>query len=225
MPAVSAPRSKNLFRGLILSEIIIPPSERVTRELELESLNPPLDIQQEFGNANPLEVEIGIGKGYFLQHAALENPDHNFLGLELRRKYLNRAKERVEKRPLPNIRLVCGEAFEFLETFLPPESVHTMHVYFPDPWPKKRHHKRRLFSTHFIELTHSLLIPGGRLLIATDHRDYWDWICEVLSGQQLLVQCKQLPQPPAGADGLTNYEIKYKREGREIYRVGYQKPK
>ena len=207
-----------------MEELIIPFQDRVSRELDLDALTPPLDLGAVFGNANPTELEIGIGKGLFLMNAAVENPDHNFIGLEIRRKYLNRARERIEKRAIENARLIHGEAFSFMEHFLTAGSLQVVHIYFPDPWPKKRHHKRRLFSPEFIQLVHGRLRPGGLFLIATDHKDYWAFIEEVLGAQTLLTPCDQLPEPPGEAEGLTNYEIKYQKEGRPIYRTGYQKP-
>jgi len=203
---------------------ILPKSERVSREIDLETAGQPIDLVAEFGNDGPVELEIGIGKGYFLQYAAAAAPEHNFIGIEIRRKYLNVARLRTEKRPIPNVRFVCGEAFSFMENHLKPESLHAVHLYFPDPWPKKRHHKRRLFSPEFIQLVFDRLVPGGLLLIATDHMGYWEHICEVLAAQTLLTRCEALPQPPQGADGLTNYEKKYLLEGRDINRIGYRKP-
>ena len=207
-----------------MEDVILPVEKRVSRELDLEDAGLPLSLKKVFGNANPVELEIGIGKGYFLMNAALCNPDRNFLGIEIRRKYLNRARQRIEKRPIENIRLVCFEAFQFMEEFLPPQSLAVIHVYFPDPWPKKRHHKRRLFSQEFLALAYRLLQPGGELLVATDHRDYWDWIKSVMEAQDLLEPSPRLPEPVEGTEGLTNYEIKYQREGRPIYRAGYRKP-
>ncbi len=207
-----------------MQDEFIPVSDRVSRELDLETLEAPLNVEAVFGNNNPLELEIGIGKGMFISNVAQVQRDSNFLGIEIRRKYLSVALERVEKRSISNVRLILGEGFEFTEKFLAPESLTTIHVYFPDPWPKKRHHKRRLFGSDFIKLVHSRLVPGGKLLIATDHADYYEWITEVLEKQTYLVKCDQLPEPPGNADGLTNYDIKYQKEGRPIHRTGYQKP-
>ncbi len=207
-----------------MERIILPVAERVSRELILEDRDQPLDLEGVFGNRNPVELEIGIGKGLFIKNAAELNPDVNYLGVEIRRKYLNKARDRIEKRHLPNVRLLCGEAFSFMEDWLPPASLTTVHVYFPDPWPKKRHQKRRLFSKAFIALVHRALTPGGLLLVATDHADYWTWIQETLAAQTLLTPCDALPEPPGEAAGLTNYEIKYQIEGRRIYRTGLQKP-
>ncbi|MDJ0837362.1 MAG: tRNA (guanosine(46)-N7)-methyltransferase TrmB [Acidobacteriota bacterium] len=207
-----------------MEEKIIPPAERINRELDLETLAAPLDLAEIFGNDNPLELEIGIGKGLFLLNEARRNPDRNYIGIEIARKYLVKARERVEKRGVPNVRFVNGEAFDFMEKFLSDESLSTIHIYFPDPWPKKRHHKRRLFSDVFIPLAHRKLKPGGLMLIATDHAGYWEWMCEVLEKQTLLVHADRMPEAPDGTAGLTNYEIKYQKEGRTIFRTGYRKP-
>ena len=207
-----------------MQETIIPAEERVSRELDLEQEARPLDFEKIFGNPHPVELEIGIGKGLYLMGAAQHLPSHNFIGIEVQRKYLNIARRRVEKRAIENARFVCAEAHGFLEERIPDERLATVHIYFPDPWPKKRHHKRRLIQAGFIDLVYRKLQPGGFLLIATDHAGYWAWICEVLESQTLLQPCGRLPAPPPGFEGLTNYEIKYKREGRDIYRTGFWKP-
>lgn len=205
-------------------EMIIPKEDRVSRELVLEELKGPLDLAQIFGNDKPVELEIGIGKGYFIRNAALATPDINFIGIEIRRKFLNLAKERVEKRPIENVRFVCGEAYSFMKEFLGPQSLSAVHLYFPDPWPKARHHKRRIFNQHFIQEAYDVLKPGGLLLVATDHKGYWEHMQEVLEAQTLLEPTNVVPEPASGTKGLTNYEIKYIIEGREIYRTGYRKP-
>lgn len=207
-----------------MTDLFLPKDQRVSRELDLDKLPKPLDLEAIFGNKHPLELEIGIGKGLYLMGAAQHMPDHNFIGIEIARKYLNMARKRIEKRPIENARLVCGEAHGFLEECLPDESLSVVHIYFPDPWYKKRHNKRRLIQKSFMELVHRKLVPGGFLLIATDHADYWEWIEAVLTNQTWLEPCDRLPTPPPGFEGLTNYDIKYKKEGRTIYRTGYRKP-
>lgn len=207
-----------------MDEIIIPKAERVSREIDPESLVGKIDWAKMFGNDHPVELEIGIGKGLFLAYAGLNQPEHNFLGIEYARKYMLMAKERVEKRPLPNVRVICTEASSFMEDHVPDESLHTIHLYFPDPWPKARHHKRRIFTPDFLKMVFNKLIPGGYFLIATDHAEYWEWMVERLDAQDFLVKCDRLPQAIEGTKGLTNYEIKYEKEGRTINRVGYQKP-
>lgn len=205
-------------------EDILPKDARVSREIDPESILGKIDWSQMFGNDNPVELEIGIGKGLFLTYAAKAQPDHNFLGIEYARKYFRMAKDRLEKRPLPNARVICTEAYSFIEDHIPDTSLHTVHLYFPDPWPKARHHKRRIFTPAFLKMVYDKLVPGGFLLIATDHAEYWEWMCERLDAQKDLVPCDRLPVAIEGTGGLTNYEIKYQKEGRVINRAGYQKP-
>ncbi|MCB1050267.1 MAG: tRNA (guanosine(46)-N7)-methyltransferase TrmB [Acidobacteria bacterium] len=206
------------------SELILPKEQRQACEIVPADCPKPLDFSVLYGYANPVELEIGIGKGYFMMTSALADPETNFLGIEYARKYLIRAIDRIEKRPIRNVRLVHTEAMTFIQEHIPDQSLRTVHLYFPDPWHKKRHHKRRIFQLNFIEQVHRILQPKGHLLIATDHADYWAWMQEVLEKQTLLNPSERLPEPPIDTEGLTNYEIKYLREGRTIYRTGYQKP-
>lgn len=207
-----------------MSDVFLPKDQRVSRELVLEEPAAVIQFTELFGNDHPVELEIGIGKGLFITRSAVNEPTTNFIGIEIRRKYLNMARARVEKRPLPNTRLICGEALGFLEGYVADNSLSVIHVYYPDPWPKKRHHKRRLFGEAFMAQVHRVLKPGGWLLIATDHAGYWEHIQEVLQNQTYLEAGDRLPEDPEGASGLTNFAIKYKEEGRESYRTGYRKP-
>ena len=168
-------------------DLIVPVAQRQVCELDLNSLKPPLDLRQVFGNPHPVSLEIGIGKGLFLMRSGLAKPQENFLGIEYARKYLNRARERIEKRPIRNVRVVHAEAMSFMQDWLIPDSLKAIHLYFPDPWPKKRHHKRRIFNQVFLEACYRLLVTQGDLLIATDHADYWAWMCDVLAKQTLFV--------------------------------------
>ncbi|PIE91219.1 MAG: tRNA (guanosine(46)-N7)-methyltransferase TrmB [Acidobacteria bacterium] len=206
------------------SDVILPPSERVSRAIELVSPPEKLNFSKLFGNDHPVELEIGFGKGLFLMGSGYAHPDINYIGIEYARKYFVKACDRIEKRPISNVRLVHGEAFFFLSEYIPDASLSKIHLYFPDPWPKSRHHKRRLFQTSFIELVYRKLTDGGFLYIATDHQGYWEWMDERLQSQRLLRKTERLPQPPlSDSFGLTNYEIKYEKEGRNIHRVVYQK--
>lgn len=214
-----------------MKELIVPAEERTSCELVPDPNQGPLSLAQIFGNDRPVELEIGIGKGLFLMRSGLAEPTRNFLGIEYARKYLNRARQRIEKRPLPNVRVVHAEAMSFIREYLGDQSLDAVHLYFPDPWPKKRHHKRRIFNLEFLRECHRILKTDGALLIATDHQDYWLWMCEVLAKQDLFSKSDRLPEPPEEAEGLgdfetaglTNYEIKYRREGRQIHRAGYVK--
>ena len=108
-----------------------------------------LDFQTVFGNTRPVEMEIGFGKGLFLLNTAISRPDVNFLGVEIERKYQLFTANRIAKRGLANVRLVCADARAFLRDCIRADSVQALHVYFPDPWWKTRHRKRRLWTPEF----------------------------------------------------------------------------
>jgi len=184
--------------------------------LELDDASdqdPVLNWEEVFGNDHPVEIEIGIGKGRFLIDAAQRLPQVNFVGVEWALKYLRIAHARSLKRRLQNIRLVRGDAREFIEFFVPSESVQAIHVYFPDPWPKKRHHKRRLVNEAFLQEVERLLEPGGRLWLTTDCAEYFEAVLELLSRSSCLVAVE------AEWQGVrTNYEEKYMAQGKMIFR-------
>ena len=168
-----------------------------------------------FGRIAPLEVEIGSGKARFLIAAARAHPDHDFLGVERSLAYFRICRDRVERSALTNAAAVRADGSRFVETALRPGSVSAFHVYFPDPWPKKKQRKRRLLDGIFLEAAASRLSAGGILRIATDHPDYGgelEALVETVAALERLAW-EDLPPPPP-----TNYELKYAREGRPIWR-------
>jgi tRNA (guanine-N7-)-methyltransferase len=175
--------------------------------------DPVLDWEAVFGNRHPVELEIGIGKGRFLIDAAQRLPDVNFVGIEWALKYLAIAHRRSLNRQLRNIRLVQGDAREFVEFFVPSGSLQAIHLYFPDPWPKKRHHKRRLFDAAFLGDVERTLQPGGRLWLATDFAEYFEVMLEVLALSRRL-EPVAVPWPGV----RTNYEDKYLAQEKPIFR-------
>jgi len=187
-----------------------------SRDLRRRALGAPLDLQ-EFGlSSGPWEVEIGFGKGrYLLERAACE-PEARFLGIEVARKYHRILVRRARRRGLENVVALHGEAQEILATSLPRGFARAVHVYFPDPWPKARHHRRRLLDPESLDLVLGVLQPGGRLYFATDHADYGEVVADVLSSYPYLELRRQDGPWPDGA--RTNYEAKYEREGRVIWR-------
>ncbi len=175
--------------------------------------DPVLDFEYLFGNANDVEVELGIGKGRFLIDAAQCNENTNYFGVEWASKYLRIAHQRCLRRQLRNVRLARADAREFVEFFLPADSIKAYHIYFPDPWPKNRHHKRRLINSEFIAEIERTLIPGGRLWMATDHVEYFEVMLEVLG------KFPRLRAVEAEWEGVpTNYEEKYQARGMVINR-------
>ncbi len=185
---------------------------------ELDEDDPVLSCNDVFGNDNPVEVELGIGKGRFLIEQAQRQPEVNFFGIEWARKYLRLALERCYKRGLTNVRLVRADAREFVEFFLPANSVQAFHLYFPDPWPKKRHHKRRLFDDAFVREITRTLREGGILRLATDHDEYFEVMVEILERADGLADVEVV------WDGVsTNYEDKFRARGKQINRRAAEK--
>jgi tRNA (guanine-N7-)-methyltransferase len=190
-------------------------------DLDLNRVGVPLQWPEIFGRSAPADVEIGSGKGKFLLDLAATQPERDFLAVERAGKYHRLCCDRAARRGLSNVRLVRTTAEDLLFRLLVGASVGRIFVLFPDPWPKKRHHKRRLIKPDVVAAMHSALIPGGRLLVKTDHEGYAEAISEVLAGA---VGFSVLDAEEAYA-GLpeTGFERKYRQQGRPIYPFALQK--
>lgn len=162
-----------------------------------------LDWAAVFSNARPVEVELGAGDGTFLVEWAAAHPEQNFLGVERLLGRLRKIDRRGRRRGLTNLRGLRLEAAYVLEWMIPPGSVATLHVYFPDPWPKKRHHKRRLVNARFVELAHRTLVADGRLHLRTDDAPYFAEMEEVFAASPLF---RQDETPPDLAACVTDFE-------------------
>jgi len=178
----------------------------------------PVDLAEIFGNARPVEVEVGTGKGTFLIARASARPEVNFLGIEQARAYAYYAADRFGRAGLENVRMACIDAGPFFRRCLGDRSIWRVHVYFPDPWPKRRHHRRRLIQPPFVEQIRRVLQIGGQLILVTDHLGYFDQIANVLHEAKGLAV---VPQPKmSDTDGElvgTNFERKYIAQGRAFY--------
>jgi tRNA (guanine-N7-)-methyltransferase len=185
--------------------------------LPAEGLPVPLEWAAVFGNDGPVEIEIGSGKGTFLVDAAAVRPDVNFLAIEVASAYAEHLRDRVRRRDLRNVRVTRAEAGRFLEEHVPPGSVRAIHLYFPDPWPKKRHHKRRLVTPAFALGAARALAPGGEIRFVSDHEEYF------AEATAALADTPGLAAAPVGdaMTDLTNYERKYRAEGRPIHRARF----
>jgi tRNA (guanine-N7-)-methyltransferase len=137
-----------------------------------------------FARALPLEVELGSGDGSFLAQWAAACPDRNFLGVERLLGRLRKLDRKAQRAELANVRLMRIEASYFLEFLLPPRSLHALHVYFPDPWPKRKHRKHRLMNERFPELASRVLTPQGVVYLRTDDADYFAQMREVFAADQ-----------------------------------------
>jgi tRNA (guanine-N7-)-methyltransferase len=177
---------------------------------------------------NPLELEIGSGKGTFLVQQAAEVPGAgvNYIGIEWSLPFWKFAADRCRRRGLENVRVVRAEAGAFVRQYVPDGCLRQVHIYFPDPWPKKRHNKRRLIQAPFLRELHRVLQAEGLIRIVTDHDDYFAWILE--HAGQVTDFFGQLPfdKPCSAAEGEvvgTNFERKYRREGRPFHAVTLRK--
>lgn len=186
----------------------------------------PLPWPAIFANEHPVEIEVGFGKGLFLLTASAACPAVNFLGIEIARKHQLFTATRLAKRQRTNVRLACIDARFFLQHCVVPASVRAVHVYFPDPWWKKRHRKRRVWTPDFAQSVEQVLRPGGRLYAVTDVAEYFTEIRATIAERTRLCPLPpaDLKEPTHDLDYLTNFERKFRQQGRAIYRATYIKP-
>ena len=192
--------------------------------LDVETLPKPIDWKQLYGNDHPVELEIGIGKGTFITEQAKARPEVNFFGIEWARFFWRYASDRLRRNGCLNARTVRAEAHFFLNEYVPDASLSVLHIYFPDPWPKKRHHKRRLIQPKFMPTVLRILKPGGRLQVVTDHQDYFEQIEPTVRESGLTIVDYNRPGSAGEGEFVgTNFERKYQREGRPFYAIAAQK--
>ncbi len=191
-------------------------------DLDLDQIGIPLQWPEIFGRDAPTDVEIGAGKGKFLNEIATAMPDRNFLAVERSRKYHALCCDRAARRGLGNVRLLRTTAEDLLFRLLAPASVANFFVLFPDPWPKKRHHKRRLFKPEVVDSLTRALRPGGRLLVKSDHEAYSQVIAEILTAA---AELRPIDADEAfAALPVTGFEHKYLAEGRSIRAFAMTRP-
>lgn len=180
------------------------------------------DFADVFGNMNPVELELGIGKGRFLIQQAESRPDVNFVGVEWASRYYRLVAKRAAKRGLNNIRILRDDAAHFIRDTVGDDCIHAVHVYFPDPWPKARHLKRRLVQPWFAREAARVLIDGGLVRLATDHPDYAVQMEEVFNADADFEQTFRAigDETP---EGVTNWEVKFRAEGRTIHKFDYRR--
>ena len=194
--------------------------------LKPEDLDGQVDFCRIFGRSGSVHIEIGSGKGTFLLNQAADQPDINFLGIEWARKYYRYSVDRIGRWSLKNVRIIRTEAAVFIADSVPAESVDCFHIYFPDPWPKKRHHKRRFICSANLEHLIRSLKQNGCIKIATDHAGYFEQIQAVLAEKSNRLEETDF-LPTAGADRGewvgTNFERKYLKAKKTIYTTAVKK--
>ncbi|MDP9121966.1 MAG: tRNA (guanine-N(7)-)-methyltransferase [Acidobacteriota bacterium] len=183
----------------------------------LDELPAPLPLDRLIPGRQMWEVEIGFGKGRYLLRRCLESRERGFAGIELVAEYHRLFVGRARRRGAANWVAVRGEALYLLAAVLPRGFAAAVHVYFPDPWPKSRHHKRRLFDPETVDLVLGLLAPGGRLFFATDFLDYGELVLALLASCPGLAVTRR--EAPWSDGPRTNYEAKYMAMGRPILRL------
>jgi tRNA (guanine-N7-)-methyltransferase len=167
-----------------------------------------LDFTKIFGNSAGVTLEIGFGSGFATAEIAQANPDKNYLGVEVHRPGIGRLLWEIEKRSLKNIRIVEYDAAAVTEKMIPACSLDAVHIFFPDPWPKKRHHKRRLIQRPFVFTLAQCLKPGGYLYMVTDWEDYAIWALEALSSCTFLKNAYENFAVPQSWRPKTKFEQK-----------------
>jgi len=190
-----------------------------------ESLSPALDAAALFGRAAPLEVEVGSGKGLFLTAASQAAPELDFLGIEVSRKYARYAASRLARQNATNAIVISGDALALFRSWFPVASLAAVHVYFPDPWWKKRHKKRRVLNEFFLRDVQRTLVKGGRLHFWTDVEEYFQSTLALIAAVTQLAGPLPVGEKPAAhqLDYRTHFERRTRLSELPVYRAEFEK--
>lgn len=201
-------KGKERLDGILLSSDFHSPPGKPSR--------PPL-----LSLPSPLEVDLGCGRGRLILARARNFPQRTFLGVDRLVRRLGKLNKHIGDEGLKNIHLVCGEALDTMEGILPPSSVERCYILFPDPWPKRKHHGRRLINNRFRDALIRVLAPGGEVQIATDHHDYFlDIVKQFQSDIRFESATPYYPTP----DERTDFELIFIQQIQSINRCAFRKP-
>lgn len=173
----------------------------------------------QFDVARPLEIEVGCGKGRFLTRRAADNPECDYLGIE---RMLGRVRSfagKCERMGLANAHVLRLEALYTFHYLLPAHGVRRVYVFFPDPWPKRKHHSHRLFGPLFLDALWKRLELGGKLEFATDHTEYFGVVCECFAADPRFRRVDPMPRP---REVWTEFETMFREKGMEVYSAAWQ---
>jgi tRNA (guanine-N7-)-methyltransferase len=185
-----------------------------------------IDFFDVFGRKNAVNIEIGSGRGTFLLNQAKVFPQIDFLGIEWASKYYKYAVDRMGRQKIGNVRIIRTEAAFFIADSIGGKTVECFHIYFPDPWPKRPHHKRRFICAENVAQMIRCLKKNGLINIATDHAEYFQWMQDVFESFTDKLKPVEFVRPAgAQSDELvgTNYERKYLKEKRPVYTIAFRK--
>jgi tRNA (guanine-N7-)-methyltransferase len=200
-------------------DVIIPPAPH-SLIYQLTSIVERLDVSGMFPLPQPLEIELGSGDGSFLANYAKLHPERNFLGVERLLGRLRKLDRKGLRGGLANLRVLRIESAYFVQYLLPPQSVSALHIYFPDPWPKRKHRKNRLINAHFTEIAHRALTPDGLVYLRTDDEDYFTQMVTVFAANSGF----RLVETPAELAGvITDFEKTFHSRGVRTLRAAYSK--
>ncbi len=187
--------------------------------VQLETILEPLKLAELFPKTQPLEVELGCGDASFLVEYARRNPQSNFIGVERLLGRIQKLDRKGRRGGLVNLRGVRIESAYFLQYLLPPHAAAALHIYFPDPWPKKKHRKHRLINESFPALARAALQPAGVVYLRTDDVDYFSQMTEVFAASQ---EFQKVETPADLAEVLTDFEREFNARGIPTLRAAYQ---
>lgn len=222
--------ARRSVRSFVLRAGRITPAQRRALETLLPRWGIPftpgqVDLDAVFGRRAARVMEIGFGDGSLLLELAAAAPDTDFIGVEVHPPGVGRCLLGIESRGLTNVRVIAHDAVEVLSQQIAPGSLDEVLLYFPDPWPKKRHHKRRIVQPAFAALVADRLKPGGRFRLATDWEPYAEWMLEVLSAEPRLANTAPGGRYLEGsARAVTRFETRGRRLGHRVFDLSYRRP-
>jgi tRNA (guanine-N7-)-methyltransferase len=187
--------------------------------VQLATILEPLQLAELFPAAQPLEVELGCGDASFLAEYARRNPDKNFIGVERLLGRIQKLDRKGRRLGLTNTRGVRIESAYFMQYLLPPHSAAAVHIYFPDPWPKKKHRRHRLINEQFPALARAALVPGGTVFLRTDDTDYFQQMNEVFVAAK---EFEAVATPDSLAEITTDFERDFNAQGIPTLRAAYR---
>jgi len=228
-PPMDDPRRRAIRSFVVRAGRMTVAQERAWAELwpgfGLESADAPLDLASVFGREAPRTLEIGFGNGESLVSLAAEHPERDFLGIEVHRPGVGHLLLRIEELGLRNLRVICRDAVEVLERCIAEAALDEVLLYFPDPWPKKRHHKRRIVQPGFVALVASRLRPGGVLRMATDWQPYAEHMLAVAGACTALrndsADGDYVPRPASRP--VTRFERRGQRLGHGVWDLAFRR--